>query len=134
MTGTIDLMSLDIDGNDYWIWKALNIVKPRVVIAEYNCLWGPDKSVTIPYEPKFIAPRNPNPLIPIHSVDYCGASLLAFKKLAEAFGINGYYAENSIELKKALISAISDGGAALIEVKVDKNLEKSPWKYILMTY
>ncbi|MBT6440189.1 MAG: hypothetical protein HOK72_10850 [Flavobacteriales bacterium] len=86
MTGTIDLMSLDIDGNDYWIWKALNIVKPRVVIAEYNCLWGPDKSVTIPYEPKFIAPRNPNPLIPIHSVDYCGASLLAFKKLAEAKG------------------------------------------------
>ena len=48
--------------------------------------------------------------------------------------INGYYAENSIELKKALMSAISDGGAALIEVKVDKNLEKSPWKYILMTY
>ena len=57
-----------------------------------------------------------------------------FKKLAEAFEINGYYAENSVELKKALMSAISDGGAALIEVKVDKNLEKSPWKYILMTY
>ena len=57
-----------------------------------------------------------------------------FKKLAEAFNIKGYCVKNSPDLKTALTSAISDGGPALIEVKVDKNLEKSPWKYILMTY
>lgn len=67
----LDIMSLDIDGNDYWIWKALTVVKPRVVVVEYNCLWGPDKSVTIPYKPDFVAHQNPEPLISIHSVDSC---------------------------------------------------------------
>jgi acetolactate synthase-1/2/3 large subunit len=57
-----------------------------------------------------------------------------FKALAEAFGIDGYNAESPAELKTALDLAIKKGGPALIEVKVDRNTEKSPWKYIMMTY
>ncbi len=34
MTGAIDLLSLDIDGMDYWVWKALNVVDPTVVVCE----------------------------------------------------------------------------------------------------
>ena len=57
-----------------------------------------------------------------------------FAALAEVFGIDGYHAENLAEFKTALETAIEKGGPALIEVKVDRNTEKSPWKYIMMTY
>ncbi len=40
--GEIDLLGLDIDGNDYWILEALYCVRPRVVIVEFNALWGRD--------------------------------------------------------------------------------------------
>lgn len=45
VTGEIDLLSIDIDGNDYYVWEAINVVKPRVVVIEYrafippNCEW-----------------------------------------------------------------------------------------------
>jgi hypothetical protein len=46
-----DLLSIDIDGNDLWVWKALQY-RPRVVIMEYNPLWGLKKSRTVPYDPE----------------------------------------------------------------------------------
>ena len=57
-----------------------------------------------------------------------------FKALSEAFGIKAYTVEDPGGLKDALKTAIKDGGPTVIEVKVDRNTEKSPWKYILMTY
>ena len=75
--GRIDLFSLDIDGVDYWIWKALEVVKPRVIVAEYQDIWG-EKSVTIPYKPDFCRYN-------IHP-DYCSASLPALVKLAKEKG------------------------------------------------
>jgi hypothetical protein len=47
--GEIDLLSLDIDGNDYWIWKALHAVSPRVFICETQNAVPHDKTVTQPY-------------------------------------------------------------------------------------
>jgi hypothetical protein len=72
--GEIDLLSLDMDGVDYWIWKALDRVTPRVVVLEYNNVWGPDDSVTVPYAPDFV------------SKGAQGASLAAFVKLGHAKG------------------------------------------------
>lgn len=57
-----------------------------------------------------------------------------FIALTEAFGIKAYAVDDPIGLREALETAIEDGGPAVIEVKVDRNTEKSPWKYILMTY
>jgi hypothetical protein len=51
--GPIDLLSLDVDGNDYWIWRALDCVVPRVVVLEFNAAIGPDRSVTMVYQPDF---------------------------------------------------------------------------------
>jgi len=45
-----DLLSIDIDGNDLWVWQAL-AYRPRVVIIEYNPIWGIKKSRTVPYDP-----------------------------------------------------------------------------------
>ena len=68
VSGEVDLFSLDIDGIDYWVWKNLNIIDPRVVICEFTSFWGPEKPVTIQYSPDFVRPH-PN---------YWGASLGSF--------------------------------------------------------
>src|SRR6266404_297437 len=52
-TGEIGLLSIDIDGNDYWVWEKLEVVDPVIVIVEYNSIFGSDLAVTIPYDPKF---------------------------------------------------------------------------------
>jgi hypothetical protein len=48
-SGEIDLLSIDIDGNDYWVWKAIEVVNPRVVAIEYNATLRPPMSVVVPY-------------------------------------------------------------------------------------
>jgi hypothetical protein len=77
--GPIDLLSLDLDGNDYWVWKALECVTPRVVVLEFNAGCGPDVSVTMSYRPDFRLDYAVHPY-------RCGASLAAFVKLARAKG------------------------------------------------
>ena len=49
ISGDIGLLSIDIDGNDYWVWEAIDVISPRIVICEYNSLWGATKSVSITY-------------------------------------------------------------------------------------
>ena len=49
----IDFLSLDVDGNDYWFWEALECISPRVVCIEYNAGIGPDLSWTVPYDDEF---------------------------------------------------------------------------------
>jgi len=51
--GEIDLLSIDLDGNDYWIFDALDVVQPRVVVAEYQAAWGPDMNITQRYQEDF---------------------------------------------------------------------------------
>ncbi len=53
IAGNIGILSIDIDGNDYWVWKSMNAVDADIVIAEYNSLWGSERPVTIPYDPSF---------------------------------------------------------------------------------
>jgi len=78
--GDIGLLSIDIDGNDYWIWEAIEVVNPRIVICEYNSVFGCKDAVTIPYEPNF------NITKAHFSNLYFGASLLALCYLANKKG------------------------------------------------
>lgn len=73
-----DLFSLDIDGNDYWVWEALSDFRPRVVVVEYNAAFGHD-AVTIPYQRDFRCGAKQPRL-------YFGASLAALDKLAKRKG------------------------------------------------
>lgn len=68
--GDIGLLSVDIDGNDYWVWESIDVVSPAVVVVEYNHRFGRDLSVTIPYEEGFRRGAR-------HPVYYFGASLRA---------------------------------------------------------
>jgi hypothetical protein len=51
--GEVDLLSIDLDGIDYWVWKALDCVRPRVAIMEYQSFLGPERAITVPYRPDF---------------------------------------------------------------------------------
>jgi len=74
--GDIGILSVDIDGNDYWVWEAISTVKPHIVIAEYNSTFGDIHPLTIPYRPDFhrsiVDPSN----------IYYGASIRALEHLA----------------------------------------------------
>ncbi len=75
--GQIELISIDIDGNDFWIWKALDIIQPKVVLIESQVAFG-DKNLVVPY----VNDYNND----IKSNFYSGASNLAFQKLAHEKG------------------------------------------------
>ena len=68
---SFDLLSIDIDGNDYWVWRALVDYRPRVIVVEYNIYFQLDDPRTIPYEPGRIW----------DATGYHGASLAALRKL-----------------------------------------------------
>ena len=78
--GEIGLLSVDIDGNDYWVWKAIDVVNPVIVVAEYNARFGPTEAVTTPYDPKFVRSTAH------HSFIYYGASLAALCALGKEKG------------------------------------------------
>ncbi len=98
--GAIDLLSLDVDGIDYWLLDALQVIQPRVVVLEFNHLWGPEESVTVPNDPDFTCELTE------HGSDYAGASLAAFVKLGRkkgyrlvgtnAFATNAFFVSNDI--------------------------------------
>lgn len=79
-TGGLDLLSIDIDGGDYWVWEQVRAVNPRIVVMEYNASFGSEETVTVPYEPAFDRYRK-HP-----SGWYHGASLAALTKLANTKG------------------------------------------------
>ena len=49
VSGEIDLLSIDIDYNDYWVWRAIDQINPRVVVIEYNATLRPPMSIVVPY-------------------------------------------------------------------------------------
>lgn len=80
MLGDIGLLSVDIDGNDYWVWQAIDTISPRIVICEYNGHFGPIAEVTTPYESTFVRDT-------AHfSKIYYGASIAALCSLATTKG------------------------------------------------
>lgn len=72
----IDMLSIDVDGNDYWFWKEITCLKPLVVVIEYNASLGPELSLTVPYDPLFDRKGKHR------SGFYHGASLTALVRLA----------------------------------------------------
>jgi hypothetical protein len=80
ITGDIGLLSVDVDGNDYWIWKAINVISPVIVVVEYNHRFGSSEAVTIPYSADFVRTKAH------HSKIYFGASLKALWLLAKEKG------------------------------------------------
>ncbi|MFD2369927.1 hypothetical protein ACFSO0_08110 [Brevibacillus sp. GCM10020057] len=49
-----DFLSIDIDGNVYWVWGALSDWQPRVAVIEYNASFPPPAKMVVPYDPVFV--------------------------------------------------------------------------------
>jgi hypothetical protein len=97
--GEVDLLSIDVDSIDYWLFDALEIprvVSPRLIVCEYNALFGPTRAVTLPNAARpRTAPKS-----------YVGASLAALTQVAERkgyrlvlcedYGINAFFLRNDL--------------------------------------
>jgi hypothetical protein len=96
---SFDLLSLDIDGNDYWVWKALSsYYRPRVAVIEYNAGVPDNVAVTIPYDPEYHWCGQPN----------TGQSLLALRNLSITKNYSLVYA-NAPNAFLVLTSALPPG-------------------------
>jgi len=97
LRGRIDLLSLDMDGVDYWIWKAIDVADPTVVVCETQNVVPPDLALTVPYDPNF--------RISTFQDDFRGASLKAMTNLGcskgyrlvgtHRFGFNAFFVKNA---------------------------------------
>jgi hypothetical protein len=85
----VGILSIDIDGNDFWVWESINVVRPSIVIVEYNSTFGPDFKVTVPYEPGFSRRAAHSSML------YWGCSLSALCDLAERKGYSLVGCESS---------------------------------------
>jgi len=96
----LGILSVDIDGMDYHVLTAIDAFRPRILICEYNSIFGPDRAVTIPYDAKFMRSE-------AHvSHLYFGASIAALNHLAmqrgytlvggTSEGVNVFFVRNDL--------------------------------------
>jgi hypothetical protein len=76
----VGLLHIDVDGNDYWIWKAIDVILPIIVVLEYNSVFGIDRAITVPYDRAFDRTSKH------YSNLYFGASLRALYQVSHLKG------------------------------------------------
>jgi len=139
INGQVELLSLDMDGVDYWILESINSISPKVIVVETQCIWGNDRSVTVPYSPEFKAQ-----FIDEFGI-YSGASLPAFKKLfnkkgyrligIEPYGFNAFFMRNDIGnvyFPEVSIEACTENVPFVQWARemVLSKIEKMPWQEV----
>jgi hypothetical protein len=80
-----DVLSIDVDGNDYWLWEALEDYRPRIVVIEYNASLARDRPLVQPNDPAR----------PWDGTDLFGASASALRLLAQRKGYRLVYSDLS---------------------------------------
>jgi hypothetical protein len=95
-TGEIDLLSIDIDGNDIYILESMDVINPRVIIVEYNGKFPPPINIAQRYNPEHRW----------NGTDYGGSSLEAITKVAASkgyslvgcniVGVNAFFVRNDL--------------------------------------
>ena len=115
----IGLLSLDIDGNDYWILNEIKNIKPIIIIVEWNSLFGSKKSVTTPYDDNFVREKKH------FSGQYWGASIKAFHDLMKS---RGYFLVGSNMAGNNLFFVREDRKNDLIEKKTSEAFQKQIFK------
>jgi hypothetical protein len=91
-----DILSIDVDGNDYWIWEALEGYRPRILVSEYNASIDPGATVAMP--------RDDGQLW--DGTDYFGASIGALRHLGrergyrlvhtDSVGVNAFFVREDL--------------------------------------
>jgi hypothetical protein len=115
----IGLLVIDIDGNDYWVWEAIESVKPIIVVVEYNSLFGCKRALTIPYQNNFTRTS-------AHfSHLYYGASLKALQQLGNR---KGYALVTTNKNGNNAYFIRKDKMKQLIEIDVEKAYRQSSFR------
>jgi hypothetical protein len=123
-SGAVDHLGIDLDGNDYWIWDAVEACDPLLVVAEYNAQFGPSLAVTVPYDPQFsLSDWKHAGRPPI----YFGASIAALAALGRKRGFRlvggtSSWTHNAFFLKERVCPEI---GALVPEDAWNPNLKSS---------
>ena len=95
----IGLLSLDIDGIDYWVWEKIKVIEPVIFVCEFNSVLGDKHAISVPYNKNFNRTK-------FHYSNLAfGASLPAFKYISElkgykflgtnSNGVNAYFVKKS---------------------------------------
>ena len=105
----LGILSIDIDGNDYHILNKIDCFDPRIIICEFNPVFGNDRKITVPYDPKFYRTKKH------YSNLYFGASINALRSLLTKQdytlvgtgmqGNNAYFIKNSLMTDRLRILA-----------------------------
>ena len=113
--GDLGILSVDLDGNDYYILEAISFFRPRILICEYNAVFGPTRRISVPYDPSFNRTRKH------FSNLYWGASLAAITFLANAKGYslvgtnsarnNAFYVRNDLLSEQLEVLSVEDAYA-----------------------
>jgi hypothetical protein len=114
LEGEIDFLSIDVDGNDYWLWEALEAVSPRFVVVEAHPELGREEFV-MPYQPRFVWKAAPPD-------GRYGASLLALVRLGERLG---YRPVGANEYGFNVFFAREDVAPVLPAISVDQLFERA---------
>ncbi|GHT74546.1 hypothetical protein FACS1894124_4590 [Spirochaetia bacterium] len=96
MGGGIDLLSIDIDGNDYWVWEAITCIKPRVVVIEYNAKFPPDYEWIMPYDLDHIWDTSDKQGASLKSLELLGNKLGYQLVGTNMTGVNAFFVQREL--------------------------------------
>lgn len=93
-----DLLSIDLDGNDYWVWKALGEYSPRAVVIEYNAMFRPNVKWVMKYNPRHVW----------DGTSYFNASLKSLEILGQQMGYSlvgcNFLGSNAFFVRRDLVA------------------------------
>jgi len=118
----IGILCVDLDGNDYWIFKQIDLstINPSIIIIEYNSIFGKNRAIVVPYDKKFIRTKAH------YSNLYAGASLSAlnFEAAQKGYALVGsnLAGNNAYFVRKDLLNE------KICELSVDKAYKESKFR------
>ena len=96
INGKIDLLSIDIDGNDYWVWQAIKCIKPRVVVIEYNAKFPPEFAWIMEYNSEHIWQGDDEQGASLKALELLG-STLGYQLVGTSFtGSNAFFVQKNL--------------------------------------
>lgn len=121
-----DLLSIDVDGNDFYLWFSLEkIYQPRVVVVEYNSSHSPKEDKVVPYSTQRCW----------DGTNYFGASILAWKNLADKKGYSLIYADSQgINLFMVRNDVLSEKNLTFLNTNIPELIYVPPNYYGCLPY
>jgi hypothetical protein len=109
----LGILSIDLDGNDYYILEAIDLFSPRILICEYNAVFGVSRIISVPYDAGFVRKEKHNSCL------YYGASLSAIAHAAKKKGYslvgtntagnNAFFVRNDLLNNRVAVLTCEDG-------------------------